>query len=100
MPTGIVLIFSGYDSDNQVAKDTSWSSHFVPKKLVQIYGEDNTTHGQLFIMGINSGLSEIGAKYLYLREYGISGSDTNADSGTNGFIYNNGNYVLRYVIGV
>ena len=100
MPTGIVLIFSGYDSENQVAKDTSWSSHFVPKKLVQIYGEDNTTHGQLFIMGINSGLSEIGAKYLYLREYGISGSDTNADSGTNGFIYNNGNYVLRYVIGV
>lgn len=95
---GIVLVFSGYDNTNKIAKDVSWSTHFVPKEMVRF----NKDGGQVFMTPINSGLSEMGAKYLYVKDKEIGGHGTNVVSGTSasGIKITNINYVLRYVIGV
>lgn len=92
---GIVLVFSLYR--NNVAEDVSIHSFFVSKKEVELL--PNAPHN--FFMMINSGFSTIGAKYLYIADEVITGHATNSLSGANnGITYNNGMFVLRYVIGV
>jgi len=91
-PNGIILIFSGLD------RDSSWSTHFVPKIMVQI----NNGGGQTFMTPINAEVSQFGFKYLYIFDDRIEGHASNASTGgaASGVWFNNDQYVLRYVIGV
>ena len=90
---GIVLIFSKYDG---AALDSDWHSFFIPKKVTQL----NNGGAHNFIMAA-SNFSAISIKILYLYENYIKGDAANEASGNNnGITYNNGSYVLRYVIGV
>jgi hypothetical protein len=92
---GIVLVFSLFR--NGAAEDVSINTAFVSKKEVELLNGAPHT----FLMAINAGFSNIGAKYLVINDTTISGNDTNVSSGTNsGITFNNGSYVLRYVIGV
>ena len=93
--SGIVLVFSYY-SDG-AAQNHSFTTHFVPKKEVELF----PGCGHTYLMSINAGFSAIGAKYLTFTDTTISGHAGNVSSGTNsGITFNNSNYVLRYVIGV
>jgi hypothetical protein len=95
---GIVLVFSYYDYNNSEPADHSWSTHFIPKQMMQFNVDGR---GHTFLMGINAGFSSIGAKYLFIYNTYIQGHSGNTSSGNNsGITFNNSNYVLRYVIGV
>lgn len=95
VPHGIVLVFSAADDD------VSWSSHFVPKEMINI----NQGGGQTFIMANNTGMSIIGAKYLYIYDdmikghIGNSGGTTTHES-TSSITTTSNHFVLRYVYGV
>ena len=92
---GIVLVFS-LIRDGAVA-DASINSFFVSKKEVELLPDAPHT----FLMAINAGFSNIGAKYLQISDTQIKGNATNTTTGTNsGITFNNNSYVLRYVIGV
>lgn len=95
---GIVLIFSLYRDG--AAADASITSHFLPKKQVELFG--NGSIGHTFLMAINGGLSVFGAKYLYFTDTTIAGYQNNESAGTaaSGITFNNASFVLRYVIGV
>lgn len=96
-PNGIVLVFSGFDNSTNTILDNSWSTHFVPKEMVNL----NSGGGQLFMMAVNAGFSSFAGKYLYIYDDSITGHATNTSSGTNsGITFTNNNYVLRYVVGV
>lgn len=93
--SGIVLVFSYFE--NNAAKDHSFTTHFVPKKEVELF----PGCGHTYLMAINAGFSAMGAKYLTFTDTTITGHSGNVSSGTNsGITFNNSNYVLRYVIGV
>ena len=92
---GIILVFS-YFSDG-AAQNHSFTTHFVPKKDVELF----PGCGHTYLMAINSGFSSVGAKYLTFTDTVISGHASNVSSGTNsGITFDNSKYVLRYVIGV
>lgn len=92
---GIVLVFSLYR--NGVAADASFNTFYISKKEVALL--PNAPH--TFLLGINSGFSLIGAKYLYIDNNVITGNATNTSSGANsGITFDNSQFVLRYVIGV
>lgn len=94
---GIVLVFSYYDNETKKAMDHSFTTHFVPKKEVELF----PGCGHTYLMAINAGFSSVGAKYLTFTDTVITGHSGNVSSGTNsGITFNNSNYVLRYVIGV
>lgn len=94
---GLVLVFSGYDTTNSAAKDSSINTFFVSKKQIELFPDC----GHTFILGINAGFSGMAAKYLYFTDTTVYGHSGNTTSGTNsGISFNNSNYVLRYVIGV
>ncbi len=104
-PSGIVLIFSLYR--NGAADDVSIHQFFVSRIATQYLftngGEfisEPTPH--LFMLGINANLSVFGSKYVYISDTELTGFDANANSGTSecGIKFNNGSFVLRYVIGV
>lgn len=90
---GIVLVFSYYNGEE---KDYDWHSFFVPKKLVEL--KPGTGH----TFSMNSvGYGRVAAKYLYIYNDKITGSDDNKTTGTGSNIkIDNSLYVLRYVIGV
>lgn len=92
---GIILVFSLFR--NNATEDVSINSFFISKKEVELLpGAPHT-----FWMAINSGFSNIGAKYLYIYDDHIEGNSNNNMMGTNsGISYNNASYVLRYVLGV
>lgn len=94
---GIVIVFSGYDITNKVALNNSWTTHFVPKEMVQY----NNGGGHTFMMAINAAMSEFGAKYLYIYDDKITGhvSNTQTGTGASGITFANNKYVMRYVIG-
>lgn len=93
---GIVLVWSYYQDG--AAKDHSISTDFISKYEVSVLAGCPRT----CFMAINSGLSSFGAKYVYVNDTSITGHATNVSSGTaqSGITFSNGNYVLRYVIGV
>lgn len=96
-PNGIILVFSYHELSTGYANNVGWSTHFVPKQMVNINGGG----GQTFLMGLNAGFSLIGAKYLYIKDTSISGHSGNVSTGTNsGISFRNNEFVLRYVIGV
>ena len=64
-PNGIVLVFSLYR--NGSSEDVSINSFFVSKKEVELLpGAPHT-----FFMMINSGFSNLGAKYLYIDDLSL-----------------------------
>ena len=102
-PHGIVLVFSYFDKDSGTAKDYAWSTHFVPKYLTAKEGY----HTFLMASNYDDTSVSFGAKQLYISNTEIGGhpwNDVNTTSGTEGndsnIAFRNGNYALRYVIGV
>lgn len=94
-PHGIVLVFSVYE--NGAAADWGFSTFFVPKEYVN----KHSGKGMDFPMGTTT-FGVCANKYLYVGNSAIRGNDTNKMSGTgaSGIKYENGYYVLRYVLGV
>ena len=94
-PNGIVLVFSRY-SDG-VAQNYNFNTFFIPKHQISTY--DGA--GYFFFMGTSPTLSLVGCKYLYIYDDKIVGHEDNNNDGTgSGITYDNGSFVLRYVIGV
>lgn len=92
--TGIVLLFSYYDTREVVAKNQAFTSHFVPKQFVSLYNGC----GINFSVGVPSLPA---SKYLYFYDTYIKGHAENSQTKTwNNVAYNNECYVLRNVIGV
>lgn len=95
-PTGIVLVFSRYDTDNSAELDDDFSSHFVSKKLIA----DKLGKGHSFFMS-DAFFRNVGAKYLTINDTQISGHAANVEITTSsGITFNNKKWVLRYVLGV
>lgn len=92
---GISLVFSEYVDGE--AKNTSFVSFFVSKRLVSNHGGC----GHCFQM-CTSNLAYFATKYLYISDAKIVGHDNNklTGTGTSGIKYTNNRFVLRYVIGV
>lgn len=90
---GIVLVFSTYNSDDDM--NYNWQSFFVSKVLIS-----KTTSGHTFTLNRGK-FTYIGTKYLYIYDAKITGHDDNNLTGSaNGITYANNKFVLRYVIGV
>lgn len=95
-PNGIILVFSSYEGGAEM--DTGINTFFISKYQVNAMG---ASAGHTFQMVADPTFSSIGAKTLYISSTGIKGDASNTASGTyNGVQYVNGNFVLRYVIGV
>lgn len=99
--TGIVLIFTPYDSSTGLANDAKLQSFFVSKKVVQVM--PSKMHTFMLIDGGN--FATVGAKSLYIGDERISGYANNNTSGgasnsTGSIRYDNTKFVLRYVLGV
>lgn len=92
---GIMLVFSLVTDG--VPQNVSLNTFFVSKMEVNLL----TGAPHTFLMGINSGFSVFGAKYLYIYNNRITGQATNDAAGSNnGINYNNRRFILRYVLGV
>lgn len=92
-PSGIILVFSRYDSG---PLEHNYNSFFVHKAFVAA----KPGVGSAFRMNTVN-YSMVATKYLYINDESIAGNDSNDDEGTgNGVSYNNKAYVLRYIIGV
>lgn len=92
-PHGISLVFSYY---NGGAKNEDLHSFFIPKYLVATMNGG----GHNFLMMRNA-FQTFARKYLYIYDDKINGHSGNKNNGTaNGIAYDNGAFVLRYVIGV
>lgn len=95
-PTGIMLIFSRYNTNTGVADDGNFNHFFVSKKFVELM----PGKGSAFNMSAVN-FSYICTKYLYIGDTYITGNEYNSATGTNnGVTYANNGYVLRYVLGV
>lgn len=94
--SGIVLVFSRYSSN--AAQDYHFSCHFIPKYQIATHAGT----GHTFLMSTDGSFGAFGSKYLYLHDDHIAGNAINTTNGTGncGIIYDNGGFVLRYVIGV
>lgn len=93
---GIVLIFSRYSAST--AQNYHFNTVFVPKAFVSKHGGC----GHLSMLSTDGTFSVFGSKYMYIHDSKIVGNNVNTTSGTGscGLTYNNGGFVLRYVIGV
>ena len=87
---GAILVWSYYSSG---AYNYNWFYFFVPK--VHVTNHNGTG---IYFMGAYAGMK----KYLYVYDTKIVGHSSNSSGAgtTNGMAFNNGYYVLRYVIGV
>ena len=91
---GVVLVFSRYISNEAV--DYYYSFHFVPKQILTVVATASAT----FTMA-TSKMEAISAKYLKISDTSIAGDAANNATGTgSGVTFNNGQFALRYVIGV
>ena len=94
-PNGIVLIFSRYSSST--IQNYHYNHFFVHKAFIAAHAGV----GSQFLMTTDGSFSVMASKYLYINETAITGGTNNGETGTaNGITYNNGGFVLRYVIGV
>lgn len=87
--SGIVLIFSAYDSE---AKPYNFHCFFVPKQFVSLYNGK----GMYFSL-VDFNPANDARKYLYIKDTTIQG---NANNGGVHHNLNNSKFVLREVIGV
>lgn len=93
---GIILVFSTYG--NGAAIDANFTFHFVPKIFVTL----KSGYGCIFPM-LQTSLDNTGFKYLYIHDDYIKGHAQNGEKVVEGgtkVLYNNGAFVLRYVLGV
>lgn len=86
-PSGIVLVFSLYDSTNKVTLNDGINFAFVPKSIVSILGGAEVPY--IFNL-CSSKFADTATKKLYFTDNQIIGSSDN----------NDWRFVLRYVIGV
>lgn len=95
--TGIILVFSRYDSTSGAALNEHFCYHFVPKQIVAL----QEGKGSIFNMS-TSNETFSASKYLYISDNQIVGHENNGASGTGatGVKYDNAKFILRYVIGV
>ena len=96
--TGIVLVFSRYDTTIGAAGDYSFLSHFVPKEFVRLM----SGKGTIFMLCSTPKFTMMASKYLFITDDKITGHADNTAVGTSstGISYQNNQFVLRYVIGV
>ena len=93
--TGIVLVFSEYNTSTQTPGNSMICSHFVSKHTVSVMGGCGHYFNQF------SNWAGAMCKYLYISNTTIRGHSVNDDTGAYaGITYDNTIYVLRYVIGV
>lgn len=95
-PNGIVLVWCDYTGS--AAQNAKFSWDYIPKAavLLSLIGQGGST---FFNAGFR--FSDLSAKYLYITDTTIRGSDYNSENGTqSGITYDNRNTVLRYVLGV
>ena len=96
--TGIVLVFSRYDTTVGAAGDYSFHSHFVSKEFVRLM----PGKGTIFMLCSTPKFNMMATKYLFISDDKITGHADNTAVGTSttGISYQNNQFVLRYVIGV
>lgn len=94
-PNGIQLIFCYYNGTSDT--NWGWQSFFVSKQMVAL----EPGGGHTFNL-TNGKFGTVGTKYLYINDDKIAGHADNNASGTSGtgITFNNGKFVMRYVIGV
>lgn len=98
--TGIVLVFSGYNTSTNTAQNVNWNEIFIPKQCIT-YGEGKGRLVKLQKINSTTYLPEFGFKYVYIKDKTVQGNDLNSSAKTsNGVTYNSGEFILRYVIGV
>ena len=99
--SGIVVVFSPYNSSTGAALTYGFSCHFIPKQLVTaVVPSINSVLGVTVTMAEGKFASNA-TKFLRITDTTINGSADNTASGTaNGITYNNNRFALRYVIGV
>lgn len=94
---GIVLVFSRYADG--AAQNYLFSCHYVPKQLIFI-NNGQAEYATVFNMSTTL-FDYLSNKYLYIADTYIRGHADNSASGTkNGITFNNGQFALKYVIGV
>ncbi len=93
--TGIVLVFSRYDTTTSAAVDEDFVSHFVPKGLVAAMPEK--LHS--FHM-VNAWHNYVATKAIYIHDTKLVGHTLNDATSTQYMKFNNKEWVLRYVYGV
>ena len=99
--SGIVVVFSPYNSSTGVALTYGFNCHFIPKQLfTAVVPTVNDLLGVTVTMAEGKFASNA-TKFLRITDTTINGSADNTASGTaNGITYNNNRFALRYVIGV
>lgn len=91
---GIVLVFSL--NENGTPSEWAYSSHFIPKYLLQDLGEKTYS----FILSAET-FNLVGVKFLHISNTRIVGHSSNNKAGTkNGITYDNRRWALRRVYGV
>ncbi len=94
--TGIVIVFSQFNTSNSTALNLDWHSFFIPKAVVASHGGNYHTFNMMSLV-----YNKVASKSLYVYDGYLGGINNNTASGSNnGITYNNSEYVLRYVIGV
>lgn len=93
-PNGIVLSFSYYNGSS--SENSNWVHVTVLKKFVLAHEGNGTLVDMRGLTGGNRA-----SKYLYISDTSITGHDSNAAEGmtSDGAVYYNHRYALRYVIG-
>lgn len=92
--TGIVLVFSL--NENGSPTEWAYSSHFIPKYLLQDLGERTYS----FVLSAET-FNLVGVKFLHISNTRIVGHGSNNGHGTkNGITYDNRRWALRRVYGV
>lgn len=91
---GIVLCWAAYEDDETKPYDNFYT--FVPKSHIA------TKNGQGVLTTMSTvGFGRIGAKYVYVSDNRITGTDSNTGHGTsNGVTFDNRHWVLDTVVGV
>lgn len=99
--SGIVVVFSPYNSSTGVALTYGFSCHFIPKQLLTaVVPSINDVLGVVLTMSEGK-FASTATKFLRITDTTINGSADNTASGTaNGITYNNNRHALRFVIGV
>ena len=92
--TGIVLVFSL--NENGSPQEWAYSSHFIPKYLLQDLGERTYS----FVLSAET-FNLVGVKFLHISNTRIVGHASNNGNGTkNGITFDNRRWALRRVYGV
>ena len=106
MPNGMILVFSAFDSQANIANDWNFQTFFIPKNIIKKTSQTN--YGYSFMLSYHN-FSKVGSKYLYFKltedKKGviIRGHEDNGSSETitaaSGIKYTNNAFVLRYIYG-